>query len=248
MNAGHTWRTTVRVITQLRRDPRTIMMLLFLPSLLTWLLKYIFSEAPVPPTGPIFDTMGPRIMGLFPLILMFVVTSVSMQRERTSGTLERLMVGPSGKGDVVVGYAMAFGAIGTIQALIMTAFSSWPLGLKIPGGMWLLALIMVLNALVGTALGLLASAIAKTEFQAAQMMPLAIIPQMLVAGLFLNRSDMPTVLEYVSDVLPMSYSIDAINNILAGDGNAIWSQVVILVAFTVGSLLLGSLTLRRRTR
>ena len=247
MNAGHTWRTAVRVITQLRRDPRTVVMLLLLPALLTWLLQYIFSEAPVPPTGPIFNTIGPRIMGLFPLILMFLITSITMLRERTSGTLERLMVGPTGKGDVVVGYAIAFGAIGTIQALIMTVWSRWPLGLEIDGGMWRLAIIMILDSLVGTALGLLASAIAKTEFQAVQMMPLAIIPQLLLAGLFLDRADMPVALEYVSDVLPVSYSIDAINNILAGDGNAIWAQVAILVAFIVGSLILGSLTLRRRT-
>ncbi len=247
MSPALTWNTARRVLTQLRRDPRTLVMLIVLPAGLTWLLQYMFSESPVPPTGPIFNTIGPRIMGLFPLILMFLITSITMLRERTSGTLERLMVGPTGKGDVVVGYAIAFGAIGTIQALIMTVWSRWPLGLEIPGGMWRLGLIMILDSLVGTALGLLASAIAKTEFQAVQMMPLAIIPQLLLAGLFLNRSDMPTALEYVSDVLPVSYSIDAINNILAGDGNAIWAQVGVLVAFIVGSLILGSLTLRRRT-
>src|SRR5690606_39273460 len=185
MNVSLTWNTARRVLTQLRRDRRTVAMLLLLPALLTWLLQYIFSEAPTPPTGPIFDTLGPRIMGLFPLILMFVVTSITMLRERQSGTLERLMVGPSGKADVVLGYALAFGLIGTLQAVIMTAWSAWPLGLTIPGGMWQLGLFMVLDALVGTALGLLASAVARTEFQAVQMMPMAILPQLLLAGLFI---------------------------------------------------------------
>lgn len=247
MSLSLTWNTAHRVLIQLRRDPRTVALLLLLPALLTWLLQYIFSEAPEPPTGPIFNTIGPRIMGLFPLILMFVVTSITMLRERQSGTLERLMVGPTGKADVILGYALAFGVIGTMQALIMTVWSVWPLGLDIEGGMWRLGIFMILDALVGTALGLLASAVARTEFQAVQMMPVAIIPQLLLAGLFLGRSEMPTVLEYVSDVLPVSYSIDGINHILAGETGEIWSQILILLGFIIGSLLLGSLTLRRRT-
>ena len=247
MNVSLTWNTARRVLTQLRRDRRTVAMLLLLPALLTWLLQYIFSEAPVPPTGPVFDTLGPRIMGLFPLILMFVVTSITVLRERQSGTLERLMVGPTGKADVVLGYALAFGLIGTLQAVIMTEWSAWPLGLTIPGGMWRLGLFMILDALVGTALGLLASAVARTEFQAVQMMPVAILPQLLLAGLFIDRTEMPIALEYVSDVLPVSYSIDGINHVLAGNPGEIWSQVLILTGFIVGSLVLGSLTLRRRT-
>lgn len=247
MNPSLTWNTTQRVLTQLRRDPRTVAMLLVLPAALTWLLQYIFSEAPVPPTGPVFNTIGPRIMGLFPLILMFLITSITMLRERTSGTLERLMVGPTGKGDVILGYALAFGLVAALQALLMTAWSVWPLGLEIPTGLWRLCLVMVLDALVGTALGLLASAVARTEFQAVQMMPLVIIPQLLLAGLFINRDQMPRVLELISDALPVSYSIDAVNHILAGDGSAIWGPVTVLVGFIAGALVLGSLTLRRRT-
>lgn len=247
MSIRLTWNTAHRVILQLRRDPRTVVMLVVLPAGLTWLLQYMFSESPVPPTGPIFNTMGPRIMGLFPLILMFLITSITMLRERQSGTLERLMVGPTGKADVILGYALAFGLVASVQALVMTAWSVWPLGLDIPTGLWRLGLIMVLDALVGTALGLLASAVARTEFQAVQMMPLVIIPQLLLAGLFVNRSDMPTALTFFSNALPVSYSIDAVNSILAGDGNAIWAPVAVLVAFIAGALILGALTLRRRT-
>lgn len=247
MNLALTWNTAKRVLTQLRRDPRTLAMLIVLPTGLTWLLQYIFSESPVPPTGPVFNTIGPRIMGLFPLILMFIITSITMLRERQSGTLERLMVGPTGKADVILGYALAFGMIATVQAIAMTAWSVWPLGLEIPTGLWRLGLIMVLDALVGTALGLLASAVARTEFQAVQMMPLVIIPQLLLAGLFVNRSDMPVALEYISNVLPVSYSIDGVNEVLAGNGDGIWGPVAILVAFIAGSLVLGAMTLRRRT-
>jgi ABC-2 type transport system permease protein len=247
MNLSLTWNTAKRVLTQLRRDPRTLAMLIVLPAGLTWLLQYMFSESPEPPTGPIFNTVGPRLMGLFPLILMFIITSITMLRERQSGTLERLMVGPTGKADVILGYALAFGLVASVQAMVMTAWSVWPLGLEIPTGLWRLGLVMVLDALVGTALGLLASAVARTEFQAVQMMPLVVIPQLLLAGLFVDRSDMPVALEYISNVLPVSYSIDAVNDILAGNGNGIWVPVIVLVAFIAGSLMLGAMTLRRRT-
>ncbi len=247
MSASLTWSTARRVLTQLRRDPRTVAMLLLLPALLTWLLQYIFSALPVPPEGPLFNTLGPRIMGLFPLILMFVVTSVTMLRERQSGTLERLMVGPTGKADVVFGYAIAFGLVAVAQALLMTAWSYWPLGLDIPSEAWRLGLIIVLVAVLGTTMGLAGSALARTEFQAVQMMPAVILPQLLMAGLFLPRDQMPRVLELISDVLPVSYAIDAINDILAGNGSGIWPEVAVLVAFIVGAVALGALTLKRRT-
>lgn len=246
MSPALTWNTARRVLTQLRRDPRTLVMLLVLPMLLVWLLQYIFADAPEPPSGPLFNTFGPRIMGLFPLILMFVVTSITMLRERTSGTLERLMVGPTGKADLILGYALAFGLVATVQALLVTGWALWPLGLEIEGGVARLALIMILDALVGTALGLAASALARTEFQAVQMMPLVILPQILLAGLFVDREAMPPVLEWISDVLPLSYSIDAINDIIAGEGT-IWPEALVLTGFMVGALVIGSATLRRRT-
>ena len=107
MSPSLKWNTAKRVLTQLRRDPRTLAMLIVLPAGLTWLLQYMFSQSPVPATGAIYNTIGPRIMGLFPLILMFLITSITMLRERQSGTLERLMVGPTGKADVILGYALA---------------------------------------------------------------------------------------------------------------------------------------------
>ncbi len=247
MSPSFVWATARRVLQQLRRDPRTIAMLIVLPTVLTWLLQYIFSAAPEPPTGPVFNTLGPRLMGLFPLILMFVVTSVTMLRERRSGTLERLLAGPAGKADIVLGYALAFGLVATVQAVVLTAWSYWPLGLELSSDWWRLGLITVLVALLGTALGLLASAVASTEFQAVQMMPAVVIPQLLLSGLFLERDQMPRLLEVVSGLLPVSYAIDAVNHLLAGNED-IWAEVAVLVAFITGALALGSLTLRRRTR
>jgi ABC-2 type transport system permease protein len=248
MTIRTTLATARRVLKQLERDRRTLAMLIVLPALLLTLLWWMFGDTPDPTTGqPFFDPLGARLMGLFPMLLMFVITSVTTLRERTSGTMERLMASPASKGDVVLGYALAFGLVAAVQALVLVAYSVLALGLHIEGATWALALIIVLDALLGTALGLAASSLARTEFQAVQMMPAVILPQLLLAGLFMPRESLPRVLEIVSDALPMSYAIDAINHLLVGETSQIGLEVTVLMAFIVASLALGVTTLRRQT-
>ncbi len=248
MNAKLTAATARRVLLQLKADKRTIAMLILLPMLLLTLLWWLFGDTIDPLTqAPMFDPLGARLMGLFPMLLMFIITSVATLRERTSGTMERLMASPMRRGDVVLGYAMAFGLVAAVQGTLLTLYSVYVLSLDVEGPVWALVLIIVLDALLGTALGLAASSLARTEFQAVQMMPVVLLPQLLIAGLFMAREDMPDVLYWISTVLPLSYAIDAINDILANDAAGIWPEVLILVGFIAGSLILGVTTLRRRT-
>ncbi|WP_084074322.1 ABC transporter permease [Demequina sp. NBRC 110052] len=248
MNARLTAATAKRVLLQLRADKRTIAMMLVLPLLLLTLLWWMFGDTPDPATGmPLFDPLGARLMGLFPMLLMFIITSVATLRERTSGTMERLMASPMRRGDVVLGYALAFGLVAIVQGTLLVLYSVYVLSLDVAGPVWGLVLVIVLDALLGTALGLAASSLARTEFQAVQMMPVVLLPQLLIAGLFMAREDMPDVLYWISTVLPLSYSIDAINDILADNVAGIWPEVTILVGFIVGALVLGVTTLRRRT-
>ncbi|WNM24304.1 ABC transporter permease [Demequina capsici] len=248
MNARLTVATAKRVLLQLRADKRTIAMMLVLPLVLLTLLWWLFGDTIDPTTqAPMFDPLGARLMGLFPMLLMFIITSVATLRERTSGTMERLMASPMRRGDVVLGYALAFGLVAVVQGTLLVLYSVYVLSLDVAGPVWALVLIIVLDALLGTALGLAASSLARTEFQAVQMMPVVLLPQLLIAGLFMAREDMPTVLYWISTVLPLSYAIDAINDILANDASAIWPEVLILLGFIAGSLILGVTTLRRRT-
>ncbi len=248
MNPRLTATTARRILQQFSRDRRTIALLMVVPVVLLTLLWWMFGDTPDPQTGQrLFDPLGARIMGLFPMILMFIITSVSTLRERTSGTMERLMASPLRRGDVVLGYALAFGIVAVAQGTVLVLFSVYALRLDIQGSTPALVLVIVLDALLGTALGLAASSLARTEFQAVQMMPAVILPQLLIAGLFMPRSEMPRALELISDALPMSYAIDAINDLVAGRTGDIWPEVGILVAFIAGALALGVLTLRRRT-
>lgn len=234
--------TAGRVMRQIRNDPRTVGLLVALPCVLVGLLAWMFHGTPV------LNQFGPLLVGLFPLVVMFLVTSVATLRERQSGTLERLMTTPVGRGDFVVGYALAFGGVAVLQALVVTAFAVWVCGMEVAGSLGLVVLVAVLNALLGTALGLGASAVARSEFQAVQMMPVIIFPQLLTCGLLMPRDQMPDILEAVSRVLPLTYGMEALQGVATGGGWAdIRGAVLVIVAFVVGVLVLGAATLRRRT-
>jgi ABC-2 type transport system permease protein len=244
MNTGRTLATAARVLRQLRHDPRTIALMLLVPCLLITLLRYVFDGRP-----DTFNATGASLLGVFPLITMFLVTSIATLRERTSGTLERLLSLPLGKGDLIAGYALAFGAVAVVQSLLATGISVWLLGLDVTGSPWLLLLVALLDAVLGTALGLFVSAFAASEFQAVQFMPAVILPQLLLCGLFAPRATMQPVLEAVSDVLPMSYAVEAMNEVLRhSDATATFVRDSFIVAgCALLVLALGAVTLRRRT-
>ncbi|WP_149204019.1 ABC transporter permease [Actinotalea subterranea] len=242
MNPTSTLATAGRVLRQIRNDPRTIGILIALPCVLVGLVAWMFDGTPV------LDQFGPLLVGLFPLIVMFLVTSVATLRERQSGTLERLMTTPVGKADVVVGYALAFGAIAVLQACVLAAFTVWVCGMDVAGELWVVLLVAVLDAVLGTALGLAASAVARTEFQAVQLMPVIIFPQLITCGLLMPRDAMPAALEAVSRVLPLTYGMEALQDLAAGAGFAeVRGAIGVVVLFIVGALVLGATTLRRRT-
>ncbi|QIP85307.1 ABC transporter permease [Streptomyces sp. Tu 2975] len=243
-SVSRTLATAARVLRQLRHDPRSIALMLLVPCLMLLLLRFVFDGSP-----GTFDSVGASLLGIFPLITMFLVTSIATLRERTSGTLERLLAMPLGKTDLIAGYALAFGLVAVIQSLLATGLALWALGLDIVGSPWLLLLVALLDALLGTALGLFVSAFAASEFQAVQFMPAVIFPQLLLCGLFAPRDTMQPVLEAISDVLPMSYAVDAMSEVLRHPdvtGDFVRDVLVVAVCALV-VLALGAATLRRRT-
>ena len=232
-----------RVFTQVRRDHRTLAMLLLLPTLLTTLLWWMFKDQ-----GLVFDRLGPALVALFPFIVMFLVTSVTTLRERSSGTLERLLAMPLGKLDFLLGYALAFGVIAALQSALAVAVSVGLLDLEVVGPIWLLTVVAVADAVLGAALGLFVSAFAQTEFQAVQFMPLVVIPQLLLCGLLIDRDAMPDVLSAISDLLPLSYAVDAMQHLTTSSSTGeVWADLAVVGGFALAGLALGAATLRRRT-
>ncbi len=234
--------TAGRVLRQLRADHRTVALMLVVPCVLIGLLAWVLDGS------ALFDRIGASLLGVFPFVVMFIVTSVATLRERTSGTLERLLTTPLGKADFLVGYALAFGVVAVVQALLASAFSVWVTGLDVAGSVGTLVVVAAASAIVGTSLGLLASAFARTEFQAVQFMPAFVLPQFLLCGLIVPRESMPQLLQWLSDVLPLSYAVDAMQEVSQDTAlGTVGLDLLVLLAFAVGALLLGSLTLRRRT-
>jgi ABC-2 type transport system permease protein len=232
------------VLTQLRRDPRTVALLLVVPAALLTLIKFVFDQSP-----GAFDRIGGPLVGLFPFITMFLVTSITMLRERTTGTLERLMTMPLAKLDILLGYGLAFGLVGTVQALITSGVAFGLLDLEVAGSTAVVILLAIGNALLGMSLGLFVSAFAQTEFQAIQFMPAFVFPQLLLCGLFVARDQMAGALEAVSYALPLTYAYDALDRVtndgsLGGRGTA---DVLVTCGVILLALALGAATLRRRT-
>jgi len=232
-----------RVLAQLRRDPRTIALIVGVPCLLETLLKELFAGR-----SPVFQHVGAPLLGLFPFVTMFLVTSITMLRERTSGTLERLMTLPLGKLDLLAGYGAAFALVAALQAGVVSALTFGALGLEVQGPRAVVAALAVANAVLGTALGLFVSAFAQTEFQAVQFMPAMVFPQTLLCGLFVDRGSMATWLRWISDALPLTYAYDALAHTAAGalDGRFA-ADVAVVSGCILLALALGAATLRRRT-
>jgi ABC-2 type transport system permease protein len=242
MNPRLTLATTRRVLLQLRHDPRTVVLLVALPAVLMMLLRYVFDSERA------FSGLAPALLGIFPFTLMFLVTSITTLRERSSGTLERLMTTPMAKLDLLLGYALAFGLVAAVSVVAAVGVSV-ALGLDVAGSFWLLLLVTAIDAVLGVALGLFASAFARTEFQAIQLMPVVVLPQLLLCGLFHPRGEMATVLRWVSDALPVSYAVEALRLVARSSsvGGDYVRDVLVIVAFVLGALVLGAATLRRRT-
>lgn len=233
-----------RVLIQVRRDHRTLAMLLVVPGALIALLWWMFQDLD-PRT---FDRIGPALLAIFPFVVMFLVTSVTTLRERSGGTLERLLAMPMGKLDFLAGYALAFGLLAAVQSVLAVGVAVGLLNLEVAGPTWLLTLVAVADAVLGTALGLFVSAFAQTEFQAVQFMPALVVPQILLCGLFVPRDLLPGVLNAVSDLLPLSYATDAMLRLTStADTTQVWRDVGVVAGFALAGLALGAATLRRRT-
>jgi ABC-2 type transport system permease protein len=244
VNPRITSATALRVTRQLRRDRRTIALILFVPCMLIWLLSEVLGS-----DSPTFNKIAAPMLGLFPFIVMFLVTSITMLRERTGGTLERLMTTPIHKLDLLFGYGIAFALVAAVQAVVVSSFAYLIVGLQTRAPVGVVIALAVANAVCGMSLGLYVSAFAGSEFQVVQFMPAFLLPQLLVCGLFVARDQMAGWLQTLSDLLPLTYAYGALQQVAAHGGmtSEAWWDLAAIVGFTLLALCGGAVTMRRRT-
>jgi ABC-2 type transport system permease protein len=242
--------TTTRILRQLAADHRSVAMILVVPSLIITLMYFMFQNAPHPPGAPSpFNNACLIMLGVFPLIVMFLITSITMQRERVSGTLERILTTPLRRLDLLAAYGTAFSIAAAAQATLACVVSFWFLGLDTAGSPILVFVIAIINAVLGVGLGLLCSAFARTEFQAVQFMPLVIAPQLLLCGIIVPRDMLPDWLQWISNVMPASYALEALQQVgaYAEPTFIALRDIAVVVGFAIVALCLAAATLRRRT-
>lgn len=245
MTMRRTFATAGRVLKQLRHDPRTVGLIIFIPVLLITLLKYVFEDQPQQ-----FNAIAPILLGIFPLFIMFLVTSIATLRERTTGTLDRLMTQPVSKLDLIFGYAIAFSLVGLVQAAVTTYLTIGLLDVTIQGDPITILVAGIFAAFLGTSLGLFVSAFARNEFQAVQLVMPILMPQILLCGLFIARDAMAQPLYVISDFLPLTYSVDAMKQVAQYSS---WTSdftfdLAVIFGFALVALLLGALTIRRQEK
>lgn len=244
MSPTKTLATTRRVLRQLSHDKRTIALIILVPCVLLIILRYVFDSQPA-----LFSQIAPMILGIFPLIIMFIVTSITTLRERKTGTLDRLMTMPISKLDLVLGYALAFTLIALVQAVLASLVVLGLLGVTVLAGTWPVLVSAAAAGFLGTTLGLFVSAFASSEFQAVQFMPAFVFPQLLTCGLFAPREQMATFLQWFSDVMPLTYAVDAMKEVTQHTAwtGTLTRDLVVVAGCGLLALVLGSLTIRRRT-
>jgi ABC-2 type transport system permease protein len=242
--------TTLRILRQLVADHRSIAMILVVPVMVITLMYFMFENAPHPPGAPTpFHNACLILLGLFPLFLMFIITSITMQRERASGTLERILTTPLRRLDLLIAYGTAFSIAAATQAVLACGVSFWLLGFDTAASPVWVFVIAIVNAVLGVGLGLLCSAFARTEFQAVQFIPLVMVPQLLLAGIIVPRALMPNWLEWISNLLPASYALEALQQVGAHSeltGVAV-RDIAVVLGFALAALCLAAATLRRET-
>jgi ABC-2 type transport system permease protein len=242
--------TTTRILRQLAADHRSVAMILVVPSLIITLMYFMFQNAPHPAGAPSpFNNACLIMLGIFPLIVMFLITSITMQRERVSGTLERILTTPLRRLDLLAAYGTAFSIAAAAQATLACIVSFWFLGLDTAGSPILVFTIAIINAVLGVGLGLLCSAFARTEFQAVQFMPLVIAPQLLLCGIIVPREVLPDWLQWISNALPASYALEALQQVGAYAEPTLIAvrDIAVVIGFAIVALCLAAATLRRRT-
>lgn len=236
-----------RIVRQILRDRRTVALIIVVPSLIMLLISVAVPDQVLPGGLRIIDMAAPALLGAFVLLFVFILTGVSFLRERQQGTLDRLLVSPASRVEVVVGYMVGFFTFALAQSGILLVFTLFVLNVNYRGPLWVVFVFELVIMVGAVNTGILASTFARNEFQVVQFIPLFIVPQFLLSGLFWPVDGMPGYLQAISKVMPLTYAIRGLQRVmLDGFGlSAVGFELGILAAYAVGVSLLSAMTLRR---
>ena len=242
MTIDRTLAISSRIVLQMSHDHRSMALVIVAPVMVMALVGFSFSDQ-----AEMLNRIAPALIGTFALFFTFILTGVSFLRERTQGTLERLLVTPVGRGDILFGYLLGFIPFAAVQSAVILTFTVFVLPIHYQGALWQAAIVLLVLVIVAVNLGIFVSTFAKNEFQVVQFIPLVLAPQIFLSGIILPTDQMPSYFQAVARIIPLRYAVDGLQGImLKGDDlSDITGEIAVLCAFAVGLLLLAGLTLRR---
>lgn len=227
-----------RILLSLRGDRRTLALVVIVPVFIV----YLFGEVFVHP-----ERVAHLLLGVFVFFLTYLLTAIGFLRERTAGTLERVLVSPISRNGLVLGYVLGYGVLAAIQSVVLLGAAIFFLGVEFEHGVGLFVLVELLGALTALGIGVVVSLFAENEFQAIQFIPIVITPQVILGGTFLPVSDLAWYLEYPARVMPVTYLVQGMEYVVLGTGKTadLEIAVVALLAFTVFSIAVSGVVVRR---
>jgi ABC-2 type transport system permease protein len=241
--SGNTLAIARRVMTQITRDRRTIALIIIAPLVIATITGFSISNKMA------LDNTSPGMLATLTLFFGFLITGISFLRERTLGTLERLLVAPVSRMDIVAGYLLGLLLFALMQTLIMFFYMVYVLDINYRGDLWQILVFQVLMGIVAVSMGTFFSAFARNEFQMMQFIPLLIVPQIFVSGLFIPVTQLPVVLEWLSKFMPLTYGVEGIKSLMLQGQSLtdIGKDIGILAVFAAAFLILASLTLKQKS-
>jgi ABC-2 type transport system permease protein len=230
-----------RTITQLVHDRRTMGLMIFAPLLIASIVGVST------PDKRMLDSLSPGILAMLVLFFGFLLSGISFLRERSQGTMERLMASPVTRMDVVGGYLMGFLVFAVLQTLIIFFYMIYVLDVGFNGDLWQIVVFQILIGILAVCLGIFISVFAKNEFQMVQFIPLIILPQMFLCGLLWPISTMPNYLQWIADFLPLTYAVEGMRGLMVQGQNLldIIKDVGIIAGYAAVLMILAALTTRR---
>ena len=242
MSPGRTLAIAERIIRQIVKDRRSAALIIVAPLIVMSLVGFSLIDQ-----KPVLNRVAPGLLGTFVMFFTFLLTGVSFLRERAQGTLERLMTTTVARADILVGYLLGFLLFATIQTVVILAFTVFALQIEYQGNIIEIVAVLLLVVVVAVNLGIFVSTFANNEFQVVQFIPIVLLPQIFLSGVIIPTDQMPSVMEAISVVLPLTYAVEGLREIMVMDQSlaGVWADLVILAGFGLGLLIAALATLRR---
>ena len=242
MSIDRTLAITERIIRQILRDRRSIGLLVVGPLIVMSLVGFSLYEQ-----RAVLDRVAPGLLAVFVLFFTFILTGVGFLRERAQGTLERLQTTLVGSFDIMLGYMLGFLIFAIVQTVVILLFTIFALKIEYVGSLWEIGVVLFLLVTVAVSLGIFISSFASNEFQVVQFIPIVLAPQIFLSGVIIPVEQMPALFEWLSVVIPLTYAVDALQEImlLGTDLTTLWFNLSVIAAFSVALLAAAVATLRR---